>query len=60
MRSITFPRPHFKWGKPTGNQTRTLKKYIDEGGDMSIYGDSGIYEQLENWLCEYYDVNYTI
>ena len=60
MNPITFPRPHFKWGQPTENQSSTLKKYIDDGGDMSIYGDSGIYEKLESWICEHYDINYTI
>lgn len=60
MKPISTPRPHFKWGQPTARQVSSLKAYIDDGGDMSIYGDSGIYSELESWISEYYLTDYTI
>ncbi len=60
MNPISIPRPHFNWGKPTPKQISELKQYIDDGGDMSIYGDTGVYEKLENWISKYYASSYTI
>lgn len=60
MQEITTPKPHFSWGSPTKNQISALKQYIDDGGDMSIYGDTGIYEKLERFLSRYYNQEYII
>jgi dTDP-4-amino-4,6-dideoxygalactose transaminase len=58
--TITIPRPHFVWGQPTENQKNVLFDYINKGGSMSIYGDDGIYANLETWLSEYFDMPYVI
>lgn len=45
---------------PTQKQIEALKKYIDKGGDFSIYGNDGIYQELENLICEKYNVRHCL
>lgn len=58
--TVTIAKPHFAWGKPNSEQIKALKKYIEDGGEMSIYGDSGIYQKLEEKVKKIYDVKYAI
>jgi len=59
-KAVVKPLPHFAWGSPTKNQIKALANYIDNKGDMSIYGDSGIYRTLESKIEEQYEVKYCI
>lgn len=45
---------------PTPKQTEALKRYIDQGGDFSIYGNDGIYQELENLICDKYNVKHCL
>jgi dTDP-4-amino-4,6-dideoxygalactose transaminase len=45
---------------PTHKQTEALKRYIDQGGDFSIYGNDGIYLELENLICDKYKVKHCL
>lgn len=45
---------------PTHKQTEALKRYIDQGGDFSIYGNDGIYQELENLICDKYNVKHCL
>lgn len=60
IKPVAIQKPHFNWGQPTATQKNALQEYITGGGSMSIYGDDGIYEQLENWLSNYYGAQYVI
>lgn len=60
IKPVVYEQPHFEWGQPTEIQKNALKEYIAAGGSMSIYGDNGIYEKLENWLGKYYQSEYVI
>jgi len=42
---------------PTDKQKEALQRYIVEGGNFSIYGKDGIYEELENRISERYSQN---
>lgn len=58
--TVSVPRPHFLWGQPTEIQKAALADYIAQGGSMSIYGDDGIYSNLEQWFADYYKQPYVI
>ena len=57
---VKIPQPHFDWGQPTVIQQAALARYIQDKGAMSIYGDEGIYEELESRLADLYKLRYVI
>jgi len=45
---------------PTKKQTSDLLSYINNNGKLSIYGIEGIYEELENRICNIYKSKYCL
>jgi len=45
---------------PTEKQKKAVIKYIEQGGNFSIYGKDGIYEKLESKLKKLYGINYCL
>lgn len=58
--AIEFSLPHFSWGMPSANQVEALNTYIANGNPMSIYGDDGIYRELEEIIESKYTIDYCI
>lgn len=57
---MSVPQPHADWGLPTDIQRRYLEQYISSRRPMSIYGDTGVYDDLESRLCGAYGSKYCI
>lgn len=45
---------------PTEKQKERLIDYIENGGDFSIYGNNGIYSELEKLIAKRYGVKYCL
>lgn len=57
---VSTPQPHADWGLPSEGQRRYLAQYIANHQPMSIYGDTGVYQDLESRLSNIYGSKYCI
>lgn len=57
---VTAPMPHFRWPPVVPELAEYVARYIRDGEPLSIAGRSGIYERLENRLCELHHRRYAV
>ncbi|MBW2217967.1 MAG: DegT/DnrJ/EryC1/StrS family aminotransferase [Deltaproteobacteria bacterium] len=57
---VKDPPPHFQWPPPVPDLAETIGRYIASGNPLSIVDRSGIYQQLEDRMCELHNRRYAI
>jgi dTDP-4-amino-4,6-dideoxygalactose transaminase len=57
---IKDPLPHFRWPPPIPKLSEIISRYIEAGYPLSIVDRSGIYQKLEDRLCNLHNRRYGI
>ena len=57
---VADPPPHFKWPPRIPELSKVVARYIDAGKPLSIADRSGVYQQLEDRMCDLHNRRYAI
>ena len=57
---VADPMPHFKWPPDIPGLSEVIAGYIEAGNPLSIVDRSGVYQQIEDRMCDLHNRRYAI